>query len=278
MTIGEWYAQRAGQRLGSCGGGSQNIGQCQQLVQLYALEVLGVPGCPAFPVPYARLMMGTRTDYFTTVPNTPSGVPPYGSIVVFNGRVGGGYGHTGVAIEGSDTNVVRIIQQNDPMGSGASIKIYNYNNVMGWLVPKSQAVQPQGDNDVIINDNNNFARANKTHLQIRGRALDRGTFNAFVGKGWLTFIEALSDDQEANDHEAAATLGAVARRDNWQQQIYTLQDQNKVLQGQVDSLAKQVKELQAQIGTQTDDTKLLNGFGEILTKLIIRLGLKGEQK
>jgi len=271
MTIGEWYAQRAGQRLGSRGG---ITGQCVALVQNYAENVLGVPGTPVFPVPAAKDMPGQRGDYFRWVANTPSGIPPYGSIVVFNGRVGGGYGHTGVAIEGSDTNQVRIIQQNDPMGSGASIKVYNYNNVVGWLVPKSQAEQPQGGNDVIINDNNNFARANKTHLQIRGRALDRGIFNAFVGKGWLTFIEALSDDQEAYDHEAAATLGAVARRDNWQQQIYTLQDQNKVLQGQVDSLAKQVKELQAQIGTQTDDTKLLNGFGSFLQQMIVRLGIK----
>ena len=274
MTIGEWYAQRAGQRLGSRGG---ITGQCVALVQNYAENVLGVPGTPVFPVPAARLMMGTRADYFTTVPNTPSGVPPYGSIVVFNGRVGGGYGHTGVAIEGSDTNVVRIIQQNDPMGSGASIKVYNYNNVMGWLVPKSQAV-PQGGNDVIINDENNYARANKVHLQMLGRSLDRGIFVKLVGSSWLRYVEIVGDSQEANNHEAAATVGAVALRDNWQQQIYTLQDQNKVLQGQVDSLAKQVKELQAQIGTQTDDTKLLNGFGEILTKLIIRLGLKGEQK
>ena len=111
-----------------------------------------------------------------------------------------------------------------------------------------------------------------------GRSLDRGIFVKLVGSSWLRYVEIVGDSQEANNHEAAATVGAVALRDNWQQQIYTLQDQNKVLQGQVDSLAKQVKELQAQIGTQTDDTKLLNGFGEILTKLIIRLGLKGEQK
>lgn len=272
MTIGQWYAARAGQRLNSRNG---ILGECVSLVQNYAENVLGVPGTPVFPVPYARLMAGSRPDYFTWVANTPEGVPPYGSIVVFNGRMGGGYGHTGVAIEGSDTNQVRVIQQNDPLGSGASIKVYNYNNVMGWLVPKSQAVPnpPQGGNDVIINDENNYARANKLHLQVRGRALPRDAFNAFVGKPWLTYIETLSDDQEAYDHETNANVGAVAIRDNWQQQIYTLQDQNKVLQGQVDSLAKQVKELQAQVGNN-GDTQLLNGFGSLLQQMIVRLGLK----
>lgn len=273
MVIGEWYAQNAGKRLNSRGG---ILGECVSLVQNYAENVLGVPGTPVFPVPYARLMAGTRPDYFTWVANTPEGVPPYGSIVVFNGRMGGGAGHTGVAIEGCDTNQVRVIQQNDPLGSGASIKVYNYNNVMGWLVPKSQAVPtpPQeGGNDVIVNDENNYARFNKLHLLIRGRGVDRSVFNAFVGKPWLTAIETISDDPEADNWQLDGQVGAVARRDNWQQQIYTLQDQNKTLQGQVDSLAKQVKELQAQVGNN-GDTQLLNGFGSLLQQLIIRLGIK----
>lgn len=245
LSIGEWYAARAGQRLNSCGG---YLGECVSLVQNYSSIVLGVPGCPIFPVPAAKDMAGARPDYFTWVPNTPAGVPPYGSIVVFNGRMGGGYGHTGVAIEGCDTNQVRIIQQNDPYGSGASIKVYNYNNVLGWLVPKSASAPPQtGGNEMIINDSNNYARANKLHLQVRGRALPQDAFNAFVGKPWLTFIETLSDDPEADQHLHQADVGAVALRDNWQQQILTLQDNVKVQQGQIDSLGKQVEALKKQL-------------------------------
>lgn len=271
MTISQWYPTVSGKRVNSCGG---ILGECVALVQKYANEVLGVSGCPVFPVPAARLMVSARPDAFTWIPNTPEGVPPYGSIVVFNGRMGGGAGHTGVAIEGCDTNQVRVIQQNDPLGSGASIKVYNYNNVMGWLVPKSQAAPPQeGGSDVIVNDENNYARFNKLHLLVRGRGVDRSVFNAFVGKPWLTAIETISDDPEADNWQLDGQVGAVARRDNWQQQIYTLQDQNKTLQGQVDSLAKQVKELQAQVGNN-GDTQLLNGFGSLLQQLIIRLGIK----
>lgn len=273
MSIGEWYAQRAGQRLNSRGG---ILGECVSLVQNYAENVLGVPGTPVFPVPFARLMAGARPDYFTWVTNTPEGVPPYGSIVVFNGRMGGGYGHTGVAIEGTDVNQVRLIQQNDPLGSGASIKVYNYNNVMGWLVPKSQAVPnpPQGGDEMMNQGENEYARARKLHQQVRGRDLARDVFNQLAGKiTWLRYIEIVSDDPEANQHEQNATIGATAVKDNWQQQIYTLQDQNKELQGQVTSLAKQVKELQAQVGNN-GDTQLLNSFGQLLQQLIVRLGIK----
>lgn len=269
MTISEWYPTVAGKRVNSAGG---ILGECVALVQKYANEVLGVSGAPVFPVPVAKDMVNSRPDAFTWIPNTPTGVPPYGAIVVFNGRMGGGAGHTGVAIEGSDTNQVRVIQQNDPLGSGASIKVYNYNNVMGWLVPKSQT-PPQGGNEMIVNDDNNYARFNKLHMQVRGRPVDRATFNAFVGKSWLTAIEVFSDDPEANQHEQNATIGAIAVKDNWQQQIYTLQDQNKELQGQVASLAKQVKELQAQVGNN-GDTQLLNSFGQLLQQLIVRLGIK----
>lgn len=273
MTIGEWYPTVAGKRVNSAGG---ILGECVALVQKYANEVLGVSGAPVFPVASAKDMVGSRGDAFTWVPNTPTGVPPYGSIVVFNGRVGGGYGHTGVAIEGSDTNQVRVIQQNDPYGSGASIKTYPYTNVSGWLVPKTNnaGTPAQGGTDVIQSGDNYYARANKLHQQVRGRALSRDVFNAFVGKSWLTYIETLSDDPEANNWQENGKVGAVARRDNWQQQIYDLQAQNGVQQKALDEMGKQIRELQAQLAVQSDDTKLLNGFGEWLQKIIIRLGVK----
>jgi murein DD-endopeptidase MepM/ murein hydrolase activator NlpD len=38
---------------------------------------------------------------------------------------------------------------------------------------------------------------------------------------------------------------------------------------------KEIDRLKAQLAIQSDDTQLLNGFGETLRKLIVRLGLKG---
>lgn len=238
MTISQWFPTVVGRRVNSAGG---ILGECVALVQKYANEVLGVSGAPVFPVGSAKDMVGSRPDAFTWVPNTPTGVPPYGSIVVFNGRVGGGYGHTGVAIEGSDTNQVRVIQQNDPYGSGVSIKTYPYTNVSGWLVPKSNnAGAPAGSGEDMINQGaNEYARANKLHLQVRGRPLEKSVFDQFVGSSWLHYIEILSDDPEANNWQQNAIVGNVARADNWEGQIHTLVAQVQDLQKQVDELKKQ---------------------------------------
>lgn len=273
MNISQWYPTVAGKRVNSAGG---ILGECVALVQKYANEVLGVSGAPVFPVASAKDMVGSRPDAFTWVPNTPTGVPPYGSIVVFNGRVGGGYGHTGVAIEGSDTNQVRVIQQNDPYGSGVSIKTYPYNNVSGWLVPKSNnaGTPAQGGTDVVIQGENEFARANQLHVQLLGRPLSRETFNNLVGKSWLNVIEIFSDHKETRQQQEVLQVGRVAVADKWQQQIYDLQAQNKTQQSAMDEMGKQIRELQAQVAVQSDDTKLLNGFGEWLQKIITRLGVK----
>jgi len=267
LSISEWYPTVAGRRVNSAGG---ILGECVALVQKYANEVLGVSGAPAFPVPAAKDMVNSRPDAFTWVANTPTGVPPYGSIVVFNGRVGGGYGHTGVAIEGSDVNQVRIIQQNDPFGSGVSIKTYPYTNVAGWLVPKTNnAGTPAQGGDMIINDDNNYARFNKLHMQVRGRPVDRATFNAFVGKPWLTAIETISDDPEANQHESNANIGALAIKDNWQQQIYDLQAKVKTQQASMDEMGKQIRDLQAQLSQKpiSTDTKW-ETFKSLIRELI----------
>jgi len=255
MTISQWYPTVSGKRVNSCGG---ILGECVALVQKYANEVLGVSGCPVFPVPAARLMVSARPDAFTWIPNTPTGVPPYGAIVVFNGRTGGGYGHTGVAIEGCDLNQVRIIQQNDPIGSGVSIKVYPYTNVSGWLVKKETNIpQPSGGGDVMNQGENEYARANDLHIKLRGRVLDRNIFNQLVASGtsWLRYIEILSDDPEAQARQQDATVGQVARRDNWEGQIHTLVQQFADSQKQVASLQKQIDELKKNQGGVDQTTK-----------------------
>lgn len=290
MTISEWYAQNAGKRLNSRNG---ILGECVSAVQNYAENVLGVGGSPVFPVPYARLMTGIRSDAFDWIPNTPTGVPQYGDIVVFNGRMGGGAGHTGVAIEGSDTNQVRVIQQNDPTGSGLSIKTYPYTNVSGWLHPKSNAGTPAQGGEMIIGSGENwYGRLNKLHQQVRGRDLGRDVFNSFVGQDTLKFIEAVSDDPEADAVQHAQEVGTVAVRDKWDQQIYTLQKQftdatklandlqarlvasensTKALTDKVDKLNAKVAEMEK---NKSDDTILLNESGSWITKLLTRLGVK----
>ena len=85
-----------------------------------------------------------------------------------------------------------------------------------------------GGNGVIIGSGENwYGRLNKLHNQVRGRDLDRATFNAFVGQDTLKFMEAVSDDPEADAVQNWQNVGKIAVQDQWDKQIYGLQDQLK---------------------------------------------------
>lgn len=244
--------------------------QCVDLVNQYARD----NGLPTFTGGAAADMFGQSPSAYTWVKNTPSGVTPAGAVVIW-GRQIGPWGHIAVARAGSDTNILRTVDQNWNYHPYVEPVDHNYNGVIGWGIPKGAAsnVTPQGE-DMIVNDDNNYARANKLHLYTRGRTLDRSVFNAFVGKPWLTFIEVCLDDKEADQHASNANVGAVAVRDKWDQQIYSLQDQVNKANETIAKLQTQVDDLTAKIGTQGSDTQLLNSIGEVLSKLIVRIGLK----
>lgn len=106
----------------------------------------------------------------------------------------------------------------------------------------------------IIKDvNNEWSRWRKLAQQIRGRDFTRNEFRkSAVGLSWLRAMEVLSDNVEADRNRENAALGKMARKDNWQKQIYDLQAQVKALgkrptQAQVDELSKQVNLLSAQM-------------------------------
>lgn len=245
--------------------------QCFDLVNKYSTML----GYQRFTGLYASGIYNQPGSNYIQIPNSPTAVPQAGDIIVWNNNYGGGFGHTAIANGEGNTSYFVSFDQNWQPGSPAVLVKHNYNGVIGWLRPKNNAGTPAGSGEDMINQGaNEYARANKLHQQVRGRALSRDVFNAFVGKSWLTYIETLSDDPEANNWQENGKVGAVARRDNWQQQIYDLQAQNGVQQKSLDEMGKQIRELQAQVAVQSDDTKLLNGFGEWLQKIIVRLGVK----
>jgi surface antigen len=81
---------------------------------------------------------GNAIDYakgepgFTWTPNTSTGVPPAGALVVFQV---GEYGHIAIALSGSNDKTLITFEQNDPLGSVCHIHNYNYLNprCLGWL-------------------------------------------------------------------------------------------------------------------------------------------------
>lgn len=134
----------------------------------------------------------------------------------------------------------------------------------------NQGASPQEETVKIGGGENWYNRLNKLHLQVRGRPLERSIFDKFVGADTLSFIEAVSDNKEADTVQTWQTVGKTAVTDKWDQQIYKLQDQVKALstrpttaeldklQANADKLAAQVTELENQ---KSEDSKTLDEAG-----------------
>ena len=155
----------------------------------------------------------------------------------------------------------------------------------------------------IPDHDNYYGRYNKLMIQVRGREMTRDEFRKnIVGVSDLTAVERISDNVES-DRATDAQQWALANRASVEKRIVDLQktveDLDKrvkeqsaqiigltqtvnekqaeisSLQDRTADLEKENKELKAQLATcGGDDTELLNSFGEILRKIIARLGVK----
>jgi GH25 family lysozyme M1 (1,4-beta-N-acetylmuramidase) len=108
--------------------GSPNaVNQCTDLVNAYIRDVLGLP---IIEWTNAR-DFDSKLPQLTWIPNTPTGVPKAGDIVIWKHNQ---YGHIGVFIEG-DIKSFRSFDQNYPTGTPAHTQNHSYTNppVAGWL-------------------------------------------------------------------------------------------------------------------------------------------------
>jgi len=81
-----------------------------------------------------------------------------------------------------------------------------------------------------------FRRCNDTQLRILNRPLRREVFVTFVGVDFLHFVEECSDNPEADLVQTWQVTGKTAVTDDWEGQIYKLQDQLKSAEKQIDDL------------------------------------------
>lgn len=229
----------------SVGNTPENIGECVGLVMKWTASK-GLPHTWG----HARdLLANADRKAFMVIANSETNFPLPGDVLCWNGRWGGGYGHTGVVVS-ADANTFTTFEQNSPKGSAPRlVKHANYSNVQGWMRP----INNQGGEEVIRDLDNEFNRANDTFIRIRGRAMSREEFRKhIVGLTWLRFIEVLVDgSSEAAAAQQAQEVGQVAVRDNWQGQITGLQtkvsdltEQGHAQQKTIDALTKQIETLQ----------------------------------
>lgn len=275
MNLQQFIATWQNKKVPSRGG---ITGQCVSLVQQWA-QVNGIGGTPVFPVPSAYQMPNSRNDAFTWITNTPTGVPAPGDIVVWNNKVGGGHGHTGVVVS-ANTKTLDVFQQNDPMGSAAYTKRYNYTNVMGWLKFKQVAQPPKGDDDVITANDRDPIRVISS--EVKGWDFDqvhKGTWDsrevaAWTGRRWHDFIMQgwvegaafrAARNQKMRDYDVLVKQLADSKT---KAEYEAVAAQAKVSAERVAELEKQIVEIQ---NKPNEDSELLDQTGNWLSKLIARL-------
>ena len=165
------------------------------------------------------------------------------------------------------------------------------NGYRGFIDPSIvlNGTSSAGGDEVIPDQDNYYWRYNKAMQNIRGRQMTREEFRKnFVGRSHLTMLEAMLDNPEA-DKATDYQQWALTNRASIEKRVIDLQnmvaDLDKKLKASSENVAAltkaneelntKVKNLESQLAVQSEDTQLLNGFGEFLRKLITRLGLKG---
>jgi hypothetical protein len=109
-------------------------GQCVDIYRMYVKEVLGFPQSPGV-VGAKDIWNSYLSSHFDRIPNTPTGIPSAGDIMIW-GSSYGPYGHVAV-VTAATLNTFTCFSQNDPVGALCGLKTYKtYLPTLGWLHPK----------------------------------------------------------------------------------------------------------------------------------------------
>lgn len=250
--VDRFYADWYGKLVPSTGGIK---GQCVSLVQRYMEDQFGATGYPIFPVANAREMFGTRTDLGTWVANTPDGVPPRGSIVNWS------WNHTGVVID-ADKNKLNVFEENDPFGSSAHAKEYNYDGLVGWFIPNGLGQAPQQGGEVMTFTN-----------PVNGDTRDaQGWYNAYAERDKQTH-DLLDWQAGANQHmsDLQTQVNNLTKLTQDSQALITkLQDQLKAAGVDKDNLTKQIDALNKKIENTTSN-QVNQSLGELIGEVLRRI-------
>lgn len=156
-----------------------------------------------------------------------------------------------VGYDGLNGNYVKLKDANGTLWVYLHLSVQSVST--GQYLPE---VSNKGEEMIIGDGDNWYSRCNKTHLQIRGRELSRDVFNSFVGQDFLHFVEACSDDPEADAALNAQIVGRQAVSNDWVGQISTLQSQLKAAQSALQN--KPTVEVIKTVPVYTEDVETKN--------------------
>jgi len=106
--------------------------QCIDAWRTYNRKVVGAPDIFGNP---PDIWNNYQTDFYDKIPNTPTGFPQLGDVVIW-GTNYGKYGHIAVCTDIADTTTFTSFDQNDPLNTPCHYQPHKYTGVLGWLRPK----------------------------------------------------------------------------------------------------------------------------------------------
>lgn len=117
-----------------------NLNQCMDLCYAWC-DFLNIPRDTIrhlFAYEVFTQPLDITLKYFEHVPNTPAGIPPVGSLVVFSKDIGGTAGHIAISSGRGDTNNFESFDQNFGTDKHCRLVSHGYSAVLGWLTPRQE--------------------------------------------------------------------------------------------------------------------------------------------
>jgi len=253
-------------------------GQCMDEMHQWCLEGFGIQDLSVLAAPCAKDVWNTFPtikghELFEQIPNTPTGVPQEGDIMLWTS---GTYGHVATFVEGN-VDSFRSFDQNYPTGTPCHIQNHTYTGVAGWFRCKSTNIQKQLDECRVERDRNwnwyvglceilgkgtNFEVA-KAELQKLVGLEDKYIKTDSQLKESLTQIEELKTQLDSTTGEleeiAVANNSLVSNVADMQKRIADATNLNTFLSKSLEDLRKQIT------------TPVYQGWKKALVNLINRL-------
>ena len=136
MTLEQFVAEWNGKK-NNFDGVYEN--QCVDIVKQYVQDVLNLPIWSGEPRYYGSI---ADKRFFEFHANTPLYIPRAGSIAIWNGNVGRGFGHVGIV---TSANLLKFVSfdQNWPELSPCILVNHTYQSVTGFLYPRGMDILSQ---------------------------------------------------------------------------------------------------------------------------------------
>lgn len=235
-------------------------GQCVSLAAHYCLD-------NGKPIAYADAKdwwnHPALTGAFTFVRNNPSDlkqIPPRGAVMIWDGALpgSGGAGHIAVFVKVVSPGIFQSYDNNWG-GRYCHFVNHNWNNIIGWMIPKAAAPAPaptpQGGDEVFKTD----AEIQEFYNMLRGQNATAPEVAGWRGGSMLQFV--LRAKPEVANREAAKKAQAQHLADQQalinqlNQTITGITSQSNTTKAQKDAALIKVAELTAELETATDKLK-----------------------